>query len=279
MDQAFAKFALSQHGKHHDRIAIAQAWYALSKEERAAYRSRKRSRDEVKVQKESPKQVTCKCICNDWGTFVVPLSWEFDVRQESYRVCQKYVAPESDESRTIQSLFYLTCPDYQIKSIRRVQNLRLWTSFWNTLTWATRGPTVKLDPQFSAGSPGEVHVLFHGTSFDSISSICTNGFNRSLPGQSQLGRGTHFATDASASADHSPKHIESGYRYMLACHVMTGHVTRGRPEYHVLPTLRPETLEYHDSTTDRLEKPRVYAIFQDHQAYPTYVIEFSEAKT
>lgn len=89
-----------------------------------------------------------------------------------------------------------------------------------------------------------------------------------------FGEGVYFAAHSEYSVNplYSPKD-SLGRRYMYQCKVLTGHSTKGKLGLRVLPS-RSGVILY-DSATDSLEKPKVYVIFNDYQAYPEYLILFT----
>lgn len=90
------------------------------------------------------------------------------------------------------------------------------------------------------------------------------------------GHGTYFAVNASYSA--KPTYSEpaaDGSRLMFVARVLTGIYTVGQSHMKVPPPrsdLQPHDLC--DSVVDDVDKPTMYVVFHDNQAYPDYLITF-----
>ena len=126
----------------------------------------------------------------------------------------------------------------------------------------------------SMTDPNEKRWLFHGTSSMSISSIVSQGFNRSFCGKNAtvFGNGVYFAKDITYSASnvYSPPD-EDGYKYILACKVLVGKYCIGKPNQKV-PDLVNDT-ERFDSTVNDLKNPTIFVAYKDMQAIPEYIIK------
>ena len=92
------------------------------------------------------------------------------------------------------------------------------------------------------------------------------------------GDGVYFATAASFStyATYSPPDSEDR-SYIYWCRVLTGTYTKGVKGLKEPPErkskLKKSGFRY-DSVADKLEKPDIFVIFSDTQAYPEYLITF-----
>lgn len=90
------------------------------------------------------------------------------------------------------------------------------------------------------------------------------------------GHGTYFAVNASYSAQ--PTYSEpaaDGSQLMFVARVLTGIYTVGQSHMKVPPPrsdLQPHDLC--DSVVDDVDKPTMYVVFHDNQAYPDYLITF-----
>nr|KAG5706723.1 hypothetical protein BaRGS_007226 [Batillaria attramentaria] len=94
--------------------------------------------------------------------------------------------------------------------------------------------------------------LWHGTSADAITNINRYGFNRSYCGK-------------------------NGKRYIYQCKVLVGHSVKGTSDMRFLPKREGETL--YDSACNDPDDPDTYLIFNDTQAYPEYLVTFTEQKS
>lgn len=90
-----------------------------------------------------------------------------------------------------------------------------------------------------------------------------------------FGEGVYFAVSSEYSA--SPKYSppdSKGRRYIYQCKVLTGQAMIGKAGLKVLPQRTGDIL--YDSATNNLTEPTVYVIFNDNQAYPEYLITFTD---
>jgi len=63
-------------------------------------------------------------------------------------------------------------------------------------------------------------------------------------------------------------------KYVFQCRMLTGNYCSG--EYGLVepPARDEESLTLYDSVVDFPQNPFVFVIFQDHQAYPEYLVTF-----
>ena len=92
------------------------------------------------------------------------------------------------------------------------------------------------------------------------------------------GDGVYFATFASLSIDTKYSRPDSEDRsYIYWCRVLTGIYTIGANGLKEPPErkskLKKSSVRY-DSVADKLDKPEIFVIFHDTQAYPEYLITF-----
>eukprot|EP00928_Gymnodinium_smaydae_P006895 TRINITY_DN12468_c0_g1_i3.p1 TRINITY_DN12468_c0_g1~~TRINITY_DN12468_c0_g1_i3.p1 ORF type:complete len:1022 (-),score=211.60 TRINITY_DN12468_c0_g1_i3:42-3014(-) len=118
---------------------------------------------------------------------------------------------------------------------------------------------------------GPERLLWHGTSWDSVSNIVQHGFNRAYGGRhgAKLGRGTYFAEDAAYALRFCGR---ASPRAVLLAGVLPGRFCRGE-EGLVEPPQADDTGARFDSTADDPEKPKVFCVFRDFQALPLYIAE------
>lgn len=90
------------------------------------------------------------------------------------------------------------------------------------------------------------------------------------------GHGTYFAVNASYSANPTySKPAADGSQLMFVARVLTGICTVGQSNMKVPPphsVQQPHDLC--DSVVDVIDKPNMYVVFHDNQAYPDYLITF-----
>lgn len=122
-------------------------------------------------------------------------------------------------------------------------------------------------------SLGPERLLWHGTSWDSVSNIVHNGFNRAYCGRhgAKLGRGSYFAEDVSYALRFCGRACAS--RAVFLAGVLPGRFCKGEDGL-VEPPMRADANGARfDSTVDDPSKPRVVCVFRDFQALPLYLAE------
>ncbi|XP_029634966.1 protein mono-ADP-ribosyltransferase PARP15-like [Octopus sinensis] len=167
--------------------------------------------------------------------------------------------PEYDD---IQATFHRNLPSYRIIKIERIQNKTLYQGYQ------------ALKRKFEAKNPNitnEVDGLWHGTAERAVKGINKSGFNHSYCGRNATayGEGVYFARDIQYSASDTystPDH--QGTKRIYQCSVLVGRVMRGQ---HGLKVLQ----ESYNSAVDNIHRPNIYVSFHDSQAYPNYLITFS----
>ncbi|XP_041365103.1 protein mono-ADP-ribosyltransferase PARP11-like [Gigantopelta aegis] len=107
--------------------------------------------------------------------------------------------PGSEEYKTVIDSFRHTMRGRLVKSIRRIQNPRLWQKYLLTRKHM-------LD-DFGAQKLNE-QLLFHGSDAATVNAICKEGFDWRLCGQhgTAFGKGTYFAKNA----NYSDRYCHSG---------------------------------------------------------------------
>lgn len=151
-------------------------------------------------------------------------------------------------------------------------------------------------------------TLYHGTSETSVKEICVHGFNRSFCGKNgQLqdsfelslsrlecdrhlltlcccfwcshtatvyGQGVYFAVNSSLSVQdqYSPPNADQ-YKFIFVSKVLTGDFTKGCHSMKTAPLKETGDIPLrYDSVTDDINKPTMFVIFNDTQAFPEYLI-------
>lgn len=121
--------------------------------------------------------------------------------------------------------------------------------------------------------------LFHGTSSPmAVQAILIQNFDCRLAGKNAavFGKGSYFAVDASYSDRYAEPEDSNYSRWMFLARVLAGKSAVGKREYTRPPPLDPHLAHgpLYDSCVDNKEKPKIYAIFDDDQCYPEYVIGY-----
>jgi len=116
-------------------------------------------------------------------------------------------------------------------------------------------------------------LVWHGTDINNIDDIVKNGFDFRLARESgALGSGIYFA----ASACTSLSYIKNGYR-MLLCRTVLGKTTQGHRNLRRPPEKSRGCL--YDAVEGCLGTDAMFCIFDNHQSYPEWVIEFDTTET
>ena len=117
--------------------------------------------------------------------------------------------------------------------------------------------------------------LFHGSDWDAVNSMCSNGFNRSFAGKNAtaFGKGCYFAQHSSYSNKYASRGCD-GKRRMILAWVLAGRHCPGDPRMCApLPNF--------DTTADRDKdsQPTIYVTYNDTQNYPAYVVVYTTELT
>ncbi|XP_030310267.1 protein mono-ADP-ribosyltransferase PARP14 isoform X2 [Calypte anna] len=198
---------------------------------------------------------------------MLPATWD-DQQNQRLRIVE--LKPDSRDYREVQERFLRTCPSFKIEKIERVQNPSFWKLYQIT----------KCDMDKKNGNTNNERLLFHGTSKESLTLINNHGFNRSYAGAhaANYGKGTYFAVDAAySSQDLYSKPDQNGRKYMYLARVLVGEYSQGI-KGSITPAAKNanNTLDLYDSSTDNVNKPTMFIIFSDTQAYPEYLITFTK---
>ncbi|NXW54413.1 PAR12 polymerase, partial [Eurystomus gularis] len=194
-----------------------------------------------------------------------PPQWDQSALPEiGYKLVQLNCA--SSEYGKIKSLFEKTMEKWCIDRLQRIQNPTLWQVFqWQKDQMKKRNKLQQVDER----------LLFHGTSPSHIPAICEQNFDWRICGThgTMYGKGSYFARDASYSHHYCSSH--SGRFSMFVAHVLVGDFVQGNPEYLRPPPRADNSNRLYDSCVDDLTDPSIFVIFEKHQIYPAYILEYS----
>ncbi|KAG9468419.1 hypothetical protein GDO78_022780 [Eleutherodactylus coqui] len=201
------------------------------------------------------------------NTLDLPKSWDSMDKSQLKVVTVDTRSPEYSD---VQAQFAKTC-QMKISKIERIQNLHLYQNY----------QIKKQSIDTKNGTTNNERQLFHGTDENTVKSVNSNGFNRSYSGLNvgaKLGNGTYFAVNSNYSAhDQYSKPDANGLKYMYLVRVLTGEFCVGQEGMVAPPAKNPSnSTDLYDSVTNDLAKPSIFAIFNDIQAYPEYLITFSK---
>ncbi|XP_077423448.1 protein mono-ADP-ribosyltransferase PARP12 isoform X1 [Vanacampus margaritifer] len=174
--------------------------------------------------------------------------------------------PKSSEYNRIECLFKTTMPKSTIYSIKRIQNPSLWTRF------QLQREQMK---KRNGGKPVIEQYLFHGTSDNLIAAICEQNFDWRMSGihGTAYGKGSYFAKQASYSNRYAK--AKGGTKSMFVALVLVGDYTQGNSQY-ARPPAKGQSTTLYDSCVDDRKNPNIFVIFESHQIYPEYIIDYSE---
>ncbi|CAI9716753.1 protein mono-ADP-ribosyltransferase PARP14-like [Octopus vulgaris] len=190
---------------------------------------------------------------------LIPNTWSTMENEELIKIVPVKNGPEYDD---IKATFDQNLPSCRIIKIERIQNKTLYHGYQ------------ALKRKFEVENPkitNEVDGLWHGTAERSVDGINKSGFNRSYCGKNATayGEGVYFARDIHYSANDTystPDH--NGIKRIYKCSVLVGRVMLG---HHGLKVLHGS----YNSAVDNFQRPNIYVTFHDSQAYPNYLITFS----
>uniref|UniRef100_A0A452GZG2 Poly(ADP-ribose) polymerase family member 12 n=1 Tax=Gopherus agassizii TaxID=38772 RepID=A0A452GZG2_9SAUR len=173
----------------------------------------------------------------------------------------------SSEYTEIETLFKRTMNNYAIQRMRRIQNPSLWQVF----QWQKEQMKKK-----NGGKDVDERLLFHGTKSSHLEAICNHNFDWRICGVhgTSFGKGSYFARDAKYA--HSYSQSAAKGNTMFVARVLVGDFVRGDPTYVRPPQRATDMLTFYDSCVDNVLVPSIFVIFEKHQIYPEYIIDYSE---
>ncbi|XP_055009278.1 protein mono-ADP-ribosyltransferase PARP12 isoform X2 [Boleophthalmus pectinirostris] len=193
----------------------------------------------------------------------VPDYWDkTQISQTGYK--RVIVPPSSDEYKEIQELFSQTMTTFNIIQIERIQNKALWEAF----------QLQKIHMKNNNGrKPVLEKKLFHGTDPKFVDTICATNFDWRVCGVNgtSFGQGSYFARDASYSHRYTG---DSDPRSMFVSRVLVGEFTKGSSEYRRPPSKDGGDVNLFDSCVNNITTPSIFVIFEKHQIYPEYLLQY-----
>ncbi|XP_040293153.1 zinc finger CCCH-type antiviral protein 1-like isoform X2 [Bufo bufo] len=214
--------------------------------------------------KPSPKSGT-----SPLKTDIYPKTWDSEAMPEIG--CRNVlVSNTSSEFSEIVNSFTKTVSGHVVKNMWRLQNPSLWQVFqWQKeqMKKVNQGQDVK---EFR---------LFHGTEKKHIDAICNYNFDWRICGThgTVYGQGSYFARDASYSHNYSIA-TSTGTRMMFVARVLVGEYVAGNPQMKRPPLRHGSITRYYDSCVDNPINPSIFVVFEKHQIYPEYLLEYEEQK-
>ncbi|XP_075711781.1 zinc finger CCCH-type antiviral protein 1-like isoform X2 [Rhinoderma darwinii] len=202
-------------------------------------------------------------------TGIYPRTWDAEAMPDIG--CQKVsVSTTSSEFSEIFSSFAKTVNGHVVKTLWRLQNPSLWQVFqWQKeqMKKVNKGQDVK------------ENRLFHGTDKTHVDAICNQNFDWRICGThgTVYGQGSYFARDASYSHNYSTP-TSSGKRLMFVARVLVGDYVTGNPQMKRPPERCSRSAQCYDSCVDNIINPSIFVVFEKHQIYPEYLLEYEEEK-
>ncbi|XP_016044606.2 protein mono-ADP-ribosyltransferase PARP12 [Erinaceus europaeus] len=176
------------------------------------------------------------------------------------------LSPTSEEYHKVWVHFNNTLPYYSVQKIERVQNLALWEVYqWQKAQMQKR----------NGGKMVDERQLFHGTSASFVDAICQQNFDWRVCGLhgTSYGKGSYFARDAAYSHHYCKSDMKS-YTMFLA-RVLVGDFVRGNATFVRPPAKEGQGNLFYDSCVNSMSDPSIFVVFEKHQVYPEYVIQYS----
>ncbi|XP_075795472.1 protein mono-ADP-ribosyltransferase PARP12 isoform X2 [Pelodiscus sinensis] len=195
----------------------------------------------------------------------IPAHWDKSALPElGYKLIK--LPSSSDEYKKVQADFQRTMPKTVIRQIQRIQNPTLWKVY----QWQKEQMQ-----KTNGGKDVSERVLFHGTSKKHIDAICQQNFDWRICGLhgTAYGKGSYFARDASYSDNYSKTDLD--IKTMFLARVLTGDFTLGNSSY-LRPPAKDNENHFYDSCVNSLSNPSIFVIFEKHQIYPEYLIEYMD---
>ncbi|NWI32446.1 PAR14 polymerase, partial [Sula dactylatra] len=236
-------------------VIIGEEKYTVNTEGRYAVDDQGRSTPVIRIDKSEDQEST-----------VLPATWD-DMQNQRLKIVA--LKPDTREYKDVQERFLKTCQSLKIEKIERVQNPFFWKAY----------QIKKREMDNKNGTRNNEKLLFHGTSKESLTLINNHGFNRSYAGMhaANFGNGTYFAVNASYSANDTYSRPDvQGKKYMYLARVLVGEYSQGTRGSITPAAKNPSNpTDLFDSSTDNVNQPSMFIIFNDIQAYPEYLITFT----
>ncbi|XP_029379069.1 protein mono-ADP-ribosyltransferase PARP12 isoform X2 [Echeneis naucrates] len=223
------------------------------------------SAHDVKAKVESASSPTSSFSSSSSISDIVPKQWDKSALPDfGYRLCP--LSENAVDYKLIEGLFKRTLPRSKINSIQRIQNPSLWKIFhWQKEQMKGRNNGKEVNQLY----------LFHGTDESLVEAICEQNFDWRMCGVhgTAYGKGSYFARDASYS-DRYASIKKTQNKIMFVALVLVGEYTTGRSNY-VRPPAKGNSRTLYDSCVDSESNPSIYVVFEKHQIYPEYLIDYS----
>ncbi|XP_059701771.1 zinc finger CCCH-type antiviral protein 1-like isoform X36 [Haemorhous mexicanus] len=177
------------------------------------------------------------------------------------------ISNTTSEYNEIKQLFHQTMKNYSILNIQRIQNPSLWKVF----QWQKE----KMKRE-NGGKEVPEKRLFHGADVTSMETICSQNFDWRICGSNgtNYGKGSYFSRDACYSHTYCQATLQG--HFMFVARVLVGDYVKGNAAFVRPPVKCADKLWLYDSCVDDEFNPAVFVVFEKHQIYPEYIIEYKE---
>lgn len=85
--------------------------------------------------------------------------------------------------------------------------------------------------------------------------------------------GSYFALNAKYSHSYTS---DSEVRSMFLVRLLVGEYTKGSSDYRRPPSKDGGDINFYDSCVDDVHNPSIYVVFDKHQIYPEYLLQYKE---
>ncbi|XP_039625424.1 protein mono-ADP-ribosyltransferase PARP12-like isoform X2 [Polypterus senegalus] len=215
--------------------------------------------EKIKQSKKAPKSycaASFKAVPSYWDKTLLP--------ETGYKKIT--LLQSSEEYGKVKKHFEKTMYGFQITKIERIQNKALWEVF----QWQKEQMR-----KTKNGKPVNEKNLFHGTDLKNIDAICKHNFDWRICGTNgtAYGKGSYFARDAQYSNGFTGL---SSPKTMFVVRVLVGDSVEGKSSHVRPPSKDGGDTFFYDSCVDNILNPSIYVVFEKHQIYPEYIIEYDD---
>ncbi|KAJ8601331.1 hypothetical protein CTAYLR_007242 [Chrysophaeum taylorii] len=173
---------------------------------------------------------------------------------------EHHLVPPNGVKERQEIVGHFDTEDYDVLSVKRIQNLSLWRSYVIQLINAQKASDD--EPILCLNGSCQKRPVFHGTDEKSTDFIIERGFNRDFCSPNvQHGRGVYFATNSRYSC--GAKYAKPNARqeqFVFVCRAVD------------LECERDDDAD--DASIDDVGHSRILVAAQDHLAYPEYIVKF-----
>ncbi|XP_032077429.1 protein mono-ADP-ribosyltransferase PARP12-like [Thamnophis elegans] len=254
------KFSAGKQNYEIDFKAMKQKNLKYHTERSVCRRPRFVSKEDVEKRKSSKTEQSKGSGTN------IPPHWDKTALPElGYKLIS--LLPSSSEYVKVQTNFQRTLPRVTISAIKRIQNMSLWEVY----QWQKEQMK-----KANGGKDVDERHLFHGTSKNHVDAICQQNFDWRICGVhgTAYGKGSYFARDAAYSDNYSA--VSSSSKTMFLAKVLVGDFTMGNSSYLRPPAKNNDSSLFYNSCVNTLLNPSIFVIFEKHQIYPEYLIEYKD---